>query len=283
MKKIIPAAEYHRIDALSASTIKTLLQKSAAHARMQQINPHDDPTPQQERGTIRHALTLGEDDIIQLIDAPDFRTKAAQQARDDARQAGRIPVIADKAAELYAIAATARLQIESALSIHLDTDGQAETSLFWNEGALKCKARPDWLNNDNSLIVDLKFTELTQSAWIKSLSSNGYDVQSEWYRRAVRMDLEQECRFIFAVCETLPPYPVYFVELTGAYRAIADVKIERALQIWGACIESNIFPCYSQEIIELDPPAWEMATAEETAEVTHGFDREAFLFGRVRT
>ena len=284
------AEDYHRLDALSASTIKTLLQKSAQHARMQQMQPDGEPSPQMERGTALHALTLGETDLIQVINAPDFRTKAAQQARDDARKDGRIPIIADKAAELYDIAATAREQIEDALKIDMGNDGQAETTLLWTEQGLDCKARPDWVSDfdlnhvikigKKILIPDLKFTEVSQQAWIKSIASNGYDIQSEWYRRAVLATHKIDSRFIFCVCEVFPPYPVYFVELTPAYRAIADVKIKRAIQLWTACVEANNFPCYSAEIMEIDPPAWEMAAAEEIDAETHGFSKEAFLFGR---
>ena len=278
------SADYHATRALSSSLINTLLKKNAAAARRQQVAPDGEPTAQQEQGTILHALVLENRDLIAPIDALDFRTKAAQDARDQARQAGRIPIIAHKAGKLSGIAKTAKAAIQAALNIDFESDGTAEYSIFWEYDGVKIKSRLDWLIHDRNLIVDLKFTELSSlAAFERSIPASGYDVQGTLYPMAVSAAYGiPEPRFIFAVVDISDPDnpQTYFRELSAAYRAIARVKIDRAAQIWKACTESNIYPGYPQAVVTLDPPAWELATAEELDAELHGFSKEAFLFGR---
>ena len=273
--------QYHALTSLSASTIKTLLQKSAMHARLQQTTPIE-PSAAMQRGTIIHSLALENVDIMHLIDAPDYRTKAAQEQRDNCPP-GTIPMLTCKVDEIYKIATIARTAIQDVLKIDLEADGQAEATVEWREGTTPCKARLDWLKNDATLILDLKITELSSpQAFARSIASSGYDIQAAWYKRAVRMALENEADFVFCVVEAIPPYPVYFLELDAAFLAIGSAKAQRGIQLWTACLESNTWPGYPSAIQRVEPPSWELAAAEELDAETHGFDKEAFLFGRVK-
>jgi hypothetical protein len=235
-----------------------------------------------EMGTALHSLILEGRDVLKPIDAPDFRTKAAQEARDDARRLGRIPVLTHKAAEIYKTAKIARSAIQDALKIDLEADGKAEVTLEWQEGTTPCKARLDWLSNDHGLIFDLKTTEVTSpAAFMRSTAANGLDIQSALYRQAVKACYGTLPRFVFAVLE-LGEFPqVYFVELSQAYQAIGKVKLNHGIQLWTAAEEANIWPSYPTWNYA-EPAAWTLAEAEELHYRTEGFDKEAFLFGRVK-
>ena len=98
-------------------------------------------------GTIAHALLL-EDDSSRLItiEADDWRTKAAKEARDEARAAGKIPILTKQAAHLLKMVGTARDFLRS--SEVGDMTFQPEQTLAWQEGTTWCRARPDWLSAD---------------------------------------------------------------------------------------------------------------------------------------
>ena len=280
------AASYHRAPAFSASLARTILQKSPLHAwldsPLNQNRESKEPSDAMLRGTAAHALILEGRNTLSVIDANDYRTKAAQEAKNAALEAGQYPILSGKVDEFMIMCTTARRAIQSALNLNLDADGQAEVTLRWREGETPCKARPDWLKSDASIILDLKITELgSPSAWQRGISASGYDIQAAHYVRGVRMALEQQATFIFAVVEAIPPYPVYFIELDAAFMAIADAKRERALKIWTACVEANKFPCYPTEVILCEPPNWEMAKAEQDEQEFAAWTVEGFLFGRV--
>ena len=279
------ADEYHKIPALSQSTIKTILQKSALHAWLDSpLNPDrviNKPTAAMMDGTAAHSLILEGVDLLTIIDADSYRTKSAQEARDEAIFNGRIPKLADKAAPFYAMCATAREQIQNGLEIDLEAGGRAEATLTWDSNGLACKGRLDWLSA--GLILDLKITELSQSSFSRSIGQSGYDVQSEFYKEGVEKVFGADSRFIFCVVDISQENitPVSFLELSPAFCEIARAKIARAKQIWKACTESNIFTCYDTSIQRVEPMPWLLAEAEELRYETDGFSVEAFLFGSV--
>ena len=97
----LPADEYHadpcERPSLSASIAKVLDRSSplhawAAHPRFGGRAPVRE-SKALARGTLLHALLLGESDRIEVVHADDWRTKAAKAARADANAWGRIPTL----------------------------------------------------------------------------------------------------------------------------------------------------------------------------------------------
>ena len=95
----IDAEEYHSDPApkpsLSQSIGKVLLERCPrsawyAHPRLNPAFKPEDST-KFDRGTVAHQLLIGKGRDFHIIDAPDYRTKAAQMERDMARAAGKTP------------------------------------------------------------------------------------------------------------------------------------------------------------------------------------------------
>jgi len=282
--------DYHNIRAVSRGLIVDLTQRTAAHAWLNSAwntnYTEPEPTAAMELGTAAHALILEGRDITASIYNADFRTKAAQEARDTARAAGLVPILRDKLPEFLELTSMAKAQIEAALSVSLEHDGKAEQPILWDipgMSGLQGKCKPDWQSNEKRLTLDLKITDLSQAAFLRGIAANGYDIQAAWYQRGTRAAFEVDTRFVFAIVEnTAPIYPVYFVELDPAWLAIANAKIDLAVKKWRACLDAKHFPAYPQAVIRAEPPAWELAAAEELDAQDHAFSAEAFLFGKVR-
>src|SRR3972149_6692059 len=84
---------------LSASVAPLLLTRSARHAWLAhpRLNPAWAPeaTEQTDLGTLAHALLLEQDDSrLVVVEADDWRTKAARLARVQALAAGKPPLLA---------------------------------------------------------------------------------------------------------------------------------------------------------------------------------------------
>jgi hypothetical protein len=124
----MPESQYHADPclrpSLSNSIIKVLTTKSPRHAWF----AHPRLNPQHQRnesaefdvGRAGHAWLLEGRDICVVVDANDWRTKAAQAARDDAAQVGKVALLTRQYESLSAMVATARN--------YLDSTGLAEAS-----------------------------------------------------------------------------------------------------------------------------------------------------------
>lgn len=263
---------------LSASVAKVLIEKTPAHAWLEhpRLNPQrtEDNDPKFDAGKAVHSLFLEGIDILGWVDAKDWRTKAAQEARDEHRAAGRIPVTAPQHERLLGLlpslqARVARLDDAPAPF----TDGSPEQTLIWQEeNGVWCRARLDWLRHDYSVIDDLKtvasaspgmdFGDFGRAVW-----TIGHDVQEAFYRRGLRKLAGIDPRFRFIAIELDGP-GISCCSLGAAWRAIGEAKVERAIALWGDCLARNDWPGYPSSAVELEPPAheiarWEAITAEE--------------------
>lgn len=264
----------------SNSIGKLIIGKTPKHAWLAhpKLNPayESDDASKFALGSVAHAALLQGLDICEPLDFADWRTGASKEARDDAYLAGKIPMLQKQYEQVLAMVSAAKYQIEHCRDLGIQlSDGKGEQTILWNEMGVVSKARLDWVKNDFSMIIDLKTTEIyNPAAWMRSIGSSGYDMQSLFYKRAVKALTGIEPRFIFAVIETSAPYAMYFVELSQAWEAIANEKIKKALKLWETCLSSNKWPMYQQSIMQADPPNFELVDAEEIAVEMQDFNPE---------
>jgi len=285
------AEHYHAdpcdVPSLSCSIAKILLNQTPAHAWLAhpRLNPNQPAEQEASRldiGTAAHALLLEGVDSIAVCDFDDWRKKEAQAMRDDARAAGKIPLLSRQYEDINAMVSIAK---DAALKAGFNLSaGKPEQTVIWQEGDTHCRARVDWLSADRDLIIDYKTTALPNpAAWMRAIGSNGYDVQASFYQRGVqklnRNAMEPE--FVFMVQETEAPYCCYFVELSATLQEIGRVKVEKALAIWSACMKSNNWPGYPSGTMEAEAMPWQINEAEEINCELQGFSVEGFLFGSV--
>lgn len=265
----LPADDYHadpcETPSLSASIANILVNASPAHAWARHPkNParvEEQCEEKFEIGTVAHALLLQNDNsLIEIVDAADWRTAAAKEARENARAAGRIPLLPDQAARVTTMVAAAREQIaEHSAQPPLFTDGKPEQTLIWQDDHdVVCRARLDWLGDDFTVVDDLKTTgaSANPSAWRKTMWNIGAAFQAQFYRRGVEKLTGIKPAFRFAVIETQPPYAMSVVSLDPQAEAVADSQIEWALQRWAGCLEFNDWPAYARDVAYVDCPAY---------------------------
>ena len=151
----IPAAAYHAdpcpAPSLSASIAKKLCLASPLHAwhAHPRLNPAavDENGEHFDIGTAAHALLLEGTSAVAVIDAKDYRTNAAKEARDAAYAAGQIAAPGGPVGRRPGDGGRARAQ----LAAHTDggadmfPNGQPEQTLIWQEDDVWCRARLDWL------------------------------------------------------------------------------------------------------------------------------------------
>lgn len=264
----VPADLYHADPAdapsLSASIANILVSQSPAHARA--AHPRlGEPIEREDEfrfeiGTVAHALLLQDNDLIQELDYPDWRTKEAKIARDDARANGRIPLLADQAARVRAMVTAAREGLTShTAQPPLFRNGKPEQTLIWEEDhGVICRARLDWLHDDYTAICDLKTTSASADPqkWPRTAYGIGADVQVAMYVRGVERLTGIRPAFRYVVIETYPPFALSVVDLAPSALALGEAKVQRAIDLWASCLEADSWPGYDRRVASIEVPTW---------------------------
>ena len=241
---------------VSKGVIRTLVERSPAHAHLEHPRlggGNDNPTNRSDLGSAAHAMLLGGAEKIGFIDAPDYKTNAAKNAREECRARGQIPMLAKTAPALKAMVEIARKAIEQF------GPGDCEHTLIWQEGDTWLKSRPDFMAEDRRIVVDYKTaSNADPAAWIKaSLMNGGYDLQAALGLRGLDVLLgPDEREFLFLVQEITPPHACSVIGASPLMLELASKKIEAGLRIWRRCVSEDRWPGYDTRIHWADPPTW---------------------------
>lgn len=249
---------------LNASTAHALLTQSPFHAWLQhpKLNPdHErEDNSRAELGTIAHALLMeGDNSKVVIVQADDWRTKAAKEKRDEARAASKLPILEKH----YETVQQMVLSCECALAeseVADDWAGAAsEQTLLWQEGNIWFRSRPDKLTTDCRVAFDYKTTGSAHpSDFLRTLINSGYDLQAVLGLRglkALRPEVE-EATFVFVVQEIEPPFAVSLISLAPEFLSVARARLQLAIDVWTRCRTKNDWPGYPRRIAYLDPPGY---------------------------
>lgn len=258
----VDEAAYHGDPALSQSALKLLLESPAKYD-WRRTHP-EPPKTVFDVGSAAHTLILGVGDEIAVVDAKDWRTKAAQQAQAEAYAAGRIPLLRHQFDAVYAMA-EAVLAHRTARA-WLEAEGDAELSAWWTDEAsdgtpIQCRSRMDKLTTDSEgqpTIVDLKTTGKSASAaaFARSVIDYGYDIQDDQYCDGFEILTGQRPRFIFIVVEKDPPHLPAVHTLDDLFKARGRRRRRQALDLWAVCTRAGQWPGHGEDLHVLTPPAW---------------------------
>lgn len=266
----IPAEAYHAdpcpMPSLSSGVARTIVGDSLAHAYL--AHPRlggkkdGEATEAMDLGSLVHALLADEANLTCEIGNFDtYRSKAAQEWRDEVRRAGKTPVLEKVAEQAKPIVEALRSKAGRGLTIDPFSAGKAEVTAVWREGEAYCRARYDRLILDSYAdIWDWKTTtSIAPHKLMRSIVDQGYHIQAAMYRRglmAIRPDYAGRCSFILVFVEVSPPYAVRRVVLSEAFLQIGGAEVSRAILRWQHATATNEWPEGAGDTLELTPPNW---------------------------
>ena len=271
----IPHAVYHadpsERPSLSSHLAGILLARSPAHAKLS--HPRfggafpEKPSDEMNVGSIIHGLLLGGGADVVEIDVENYRTKAAQEARDAAYQAGKVPILHHK----YEALLSTVEEIKRVLPVDF-ADSRREVTAIWKSDGCPCRARLDSLFDDWA-IVDLKTCENANlSSESLSMFSFGYHRQAVANIEAVETLIPESAgrvKFFDLFVETTPPYGVIMAELAGDFRDLGQRQWKRAKSLWAQCLNVGTFPGYPQTKT-VNAPAWALSEEMEISIMAAG-------------
>jgi len=271
----ITPEQYHRDPcsrpSLSCSIAKILVTKSPLHAwtaHPQFGNVREEATQPQDDGSIIHKLLLGKGVDVEVITGfANFKKKAAQELRDAATEAGKIPMLEQKYAAIQAAAEVLRANLAEQ---GVELNGASEVAIEWeaagNDGPVLCRSMLDHVFIDAGRIIDLKKITSADSFTCENHGYRyGYDMQCHAYPlalAALRPGLVGRVEFSFAFMEIEPPYAVRVVPPNGEMRALGEMRWGRAVALWERCAARNRWPGYNETIAPLGVPGWAIRQEE---------------------
>lgn len=233
--------DYHSDrDSLSHSGARTLM-RCPALFKWQRDNPAF--SHNFDVGHAAHALVLGIGLETVVVEADDWRTKAAKEARDAAHAEGKTPLLK---ADWVKVCAMADVLAEHKLAMRLLSEGQPEVSAYAEDeetGVLR-RCRFDWLGS--SVLTDYKTASTVDPRDLAgrygSVRKWGYDNQAAWYTDVAR-DLGHPAKafaFIFQMKE--PPYLVTVATLRDDDLWDARQRNRQALDLYAECTATGDWP-----------------------------------------
>lgn len=251
---------------LSRSIAHILWTQSPAHAwaAHPKLNPDFVRTESEtfDLGNAAHDLLLRGEARVEVVYEKDWKKQLAQQARVDARLQGKLPLLESQWERTQAMVAACREQL-AVLDADppVFSDGDAEVTLTWEEdGGVLCRARLDWLRTDHKAIDDYKSTGKSANPYdfSRTLYNVGYDMQAAFYLRGLRkVTGVTDAQLRFVAQESTPPYLLSVSSLPPDGMAIAERKVQWAIDTWRRCLETGQWPGYPSRVCYAEPPGWE--------------------------
>jgi hypothetical protein len=262
----LPEAVYHADPvpdgSLSHSGAKRLLPPSCpAIFRHEQLHGRADKRAF-DFGHAAHSQVLGTGAQLVVVDADDWRTKAAQEQRKAAYAAGHVPILTEEYEQVCGMAEALRSH-PVASALFDPKRGQPEQSLFWQDERFGIwrRARLDWLPfaTDGRMIVgDYKSCVSAEpSAFAKSVWNYGYYMQVPWYLDGVTaLGLADRAAFVLVAQEKTAPYVVSVFELDTEAIDFGRRRNEQAMEVYVDCKANDTWPAYTSDVELLSLPAW---------------------------
>jgi hypothetical protein len=267
----IPASDYHRDPveggSLSSSGARKLLSPSCPALFKAWLDGQTSSNAEHfDVGRAAHAEVLGVGDPIEIIDAPDWKTKAAREQRDAAYAAGHTPVLVDQWTAIQAMAT--RLREHDVAGPLLAPDaGKAEQTIVWQDPTtgVWCRALVDWLT---WLVADYKTSATVDPDSVaRSCASYGYHKQLAWYvegAQAVGLDVPDTALLIVQM--KTPPYLVATYQVHPDDLGRGHEFNRKARDVYRACTAANHWPGYADDrVLPLQLPAWEQMAHDGAA------------------
>ena len=256
------AEDYHAAPGASASRLKQL-KRSAAHMKYAMDNPQE-PTQAMIIGSATHSAILEPDLFVKewgRIPEGDGRSKAVKEAKAELiAQFGADQILKP---DVYDnILAMRDSVLGNALALDLLDGADTETSHYWTEIGVDCKARIDALPREDSMwsdcVVDIKTTaNASPEEFRRSCFNFGYHIQAAHYLAAA-----ERGRFIFIVVERDAPHCVAIYEVDEDALELGRETRDFLLGQWALCEAEeaaggpDAWPGFPVEIQELSLPGW---------------------------
>lgn len=254
----ISSSEYHDGPGLSRTRLARLLSGTPLEFKR---GVEVEETDAMRLGTATHMAILEPERFRELVRPQpkwDRRTKAGKEAEAlwlEAHQ-GKIGV----PEEDYAVAQRAADMVRSkrgpATALR---EGRAEVSLYWEQGGVLVKSRPDFIDFERGIVVDVKTTKSSpdDAQYVRTMVDYyGAMQQAMILNGAAALGKKIEACYLLMVTLT-EPLDMRLVQVSLDWLEYGEQQFLKALRIYKECSASNSWPGYADlGVQEVACPEW---------------------------
>lgn len=263
----MPAGDYHADPveggSLSSTGARRLLDTCPAKFHYERTH-RPAPTEAMTFGHAAHKMVLGEGPTVIVVEADDWRTKAAKEAKADALEAGLIPMLRKDMAVVSAMAEALTADPIAGRLLAAARAARREAVLVWRCRAtgINCRAMVDILPDEATpgvfTLLDYKTCEGADLDSIeRSVWNYGYHIQEHTYLDGVKtLGLADKPEMAFIFQERTPPYLVRAVYLDMTAKDAGAFYTRQSRQIYRDCTESGVWPGYDDDLTRVSIPPW---------------------------
>lgn len=234
------------------------------------LNPDHEAEQKREFdiGKAAHLLFLEPqhfDARVVVVRFDDYRKDAAKAARDQARLAGKVPLLSHEAEMVAAMRRALRNETEglpfrTAPSFAKDgfEGGRAEVSYFWRSHGLWCKARPDYVKPgllaSTAILVDYKTSgddELDRVAW-----KTGWHVRAAHYVEGHKALTGEAAEYWYIAQLKKAPYLTEVCKLDSDSLEWGRIQLASAKARFARCLRTGQWPAYPDRATVIALPKW---------------------------
>lgn len=263
-------ADYHgHKTSLSASGAKLLAPPTCCPAKYRWRLDNREFKDSYDFGHVAHRLILGKGQDIEVLPYDSFQPKAPREARDDARAAGRSPILAKDHAKAVTLAGAVR---GHDIAGPLFADGEAELSLFWPDprvDGVTRRARLDWLTpaapGRRRFIVDLKTARSSEpDAFGRAAADYGYAISAAQYvDGAIACGLADDPAYLLVVVEKDEPHVVSVFQVDDDLLQLGRALLREATRVYAECTATDTWPGYLRDVAPLELPGYYINKIED--------------------
>lgn len=228
------------------------------------------------QGSIWHSYMLEDGKDIAVLDYPDFRTKEAREARDQATAEGKYALLSKDVGELKQ-AKEMLLSDPDCRALLTHPSGRAERSFVITPdiGGLKkpvqVKARPDWLIVDGNQVICVDYKTTVSSsprAFRKQAGKFAYFAQDAWYRTVLAQQFNTDfwdIDFVFLAQSKTEPYIPRLYRLDHDAILAGQDWMREALTRWAEHGGGDPagWPMVGHGVTEISIPEWDTYIPQE--------------------
>ena len=258
--------EYHAGPGISKSGLWTISTKTPAHYRF--ADPDEQDSRAKDVGTATH-IALLEPEAFEarvMMGPEDRRGNKWADAKLRADATGRLLLTGpdhDKVMRIRDAGEKCATLVDLRRGAMVEASGYAIDP----ETGMLCRVRPDAYNLRAGAIMDLKSSrDGGARMFSRAAAEYGYHMQEAFYTDVWNMAYAATHKpggqtnmveaFVFVVIETTAPFLVTAYELTPSAVDEGREAYKRALRTYATCAQTDTWPGYSQDIEQLDLPAW---------------------------
>lgn len=252
----MPDHEYHSHASLSSTGAKRIIE-CPAEFDWYRRNPEQKDVF--DFGTVVHTLVLGKGAGVTIVDHDSWRSKAAQEAKAQARKDGLVPLLAH---EFECAEVVANTVLHHPIIGPWFEQGQAELSAATIDPTtgVQMRARFDWLTelDGRPTILDVKTAGRSVHPWSfgKTIADFKYHLSAAFYRRvAIACGIEDPDFRLVAVSKEAP-HEVRAFTLPQDALDVGDELTDRALDLYRQCTEHDQWPCLHPAVVEAELPRY---------------------------